>query len=109
MALNALAQRQLTYVLGSHWNATELNSRWSTGGTGSGTTTGTGVLGLSTAGSLRFRQRLARTMGHKAATLFVANLNADSTMVGGVREKLAYAMGPGGKGQVTEMAATMTA
>jgi hypothetical protein len=79
-------RRQLAIALGSHHLAAQVEARFEEGG--SGTLTDSAVI----------LQRLAKAgMGRKAATLFVANLAADSDVVPFTQTRLAYTLGPGGQ------------
>jgi hypothetical protein len=92
MALNTLARRQLAVALGSHHLAENIDTRWTAGGSD------------TLADSTVILQRLAKAgMGRKAATLFVANLAADSDVIPFTQTRLSYAMGPGGCGQAKEI------
>jgi hypothetical protein len=84
MALEKYTRRKLAYAVGSHALAANIDTRW-TGG--SGTLTNSAII----------IQRLMRHgMGLKAATLFAANLAADSDVVPYTETRLAYTLGSGG-------------
>jgi hypothetical protein len=82
-------RRQLGIALGSHALAALVESRFEAGGSA--------TLGGTAAKSMIILQRLAKAgMGRKAATLFVANLSADTDVVPFTQTRLAYTLGPGG-------------
>lgn len=84
-AITDRTRRQLAIALGSHHLAESIETRFEAGG--SGTLSDSAVI----------LQRLAKAgMGRKAATLFVANLAADSDVVPFTQTRLAYVLGPGG-------------
>lgn len=80
MALEKLTRRQLSYALRSQHLAEDFDTCWTAG-----------VGGSPDAEILR---RLVRSMGNrKAATLFYADLDADTAPNSFTRTRLGYAMG----------------
>jgi hypothetical protein len=92
MALPTLIRRKLTYALGSHHLAENVDTRWTAG------------VGGQTTGTLEDDEvivpRLSKTMGYCAAALLATattgNLDADTDMTDFTRTRLGYALGPAG-------------
>jgi hypothetical protein len=85
-----LAQRQLSYVLGSNFLASKVAAR---------ADAGAGEINSVSATSAIVKQRLAKDMNRRAAGLFIANLVSDTDVIAFTETKLAYALGGGGYGQ----------